>query len=377
MVKIEKNSEGEKDIKTCVLKTNQDDDIKESWSFSKLLKDAGKFLLLLLVVPAFLNYAALMKEEKELKPEGYLIDVSYGQKLFKNCVGKEGSKPTVILDAPLGQTSDVWFPIASSLAKLTRVCFYDRGGLGFSQRAFTGLNQTQKKVGKPHTVEKMVEDFHRLFDNEEKPFVLVGMDLGALVTKFYTQLYQDHIAATILINPIFDNLFLGKDNPWNQFWFESHMPSLQLQHISAAAGITRLGLQTGLFRQPFPFKKAPEDMKKRQKYLRCKSSHMSSIIEESHFLNESLAQARVMTKLRPYPESIPLHLVWTDKFDDRISKENNRVWIKSQEMFEKSSRVNPSSITRLHTTSPGMFFTDDEKISDLIRKAVLSARKKI
>lgn len=125
MVKIEKNSEGEKDIKTCVLKTNQDDDIKESWSFSKLLKDAGKFLLLLLVVPAFLNYAALMKEEKELKPEGiflfldyqnycnesikyivkfsniffclgYLIDVSYGQKLFKNCVGKEGSKPTGI-----------------------------------------------------------------------------------------------------------------------------------------------------------------------------------------------------------------------------------------------------------------------------------------
>jgi len=37
----------------------------------------------------------------------------------------------------------------------------------------------------------MIEDFHRLFDNEEKPFILVGVDMGALVTKFYAQLYQE------------------------------------------------------------------------------------------------------------------------------------------------------------------------------------------
>ena len=39
----------------------------------------------------------------------------------------------------------------------------------------------------------MVEDFHRLFDTEEKPFILVGMDLGALVSKFYAQLYQEYV----------------------------------------------------------------------------------------------------------------------------------------------------------------------------------------
>lgn len=45
-------------------------------------------------------------------------------------------------------------------------------------------------------------------------------------------------------------------------------------------------------------------------------------------------------------------------------------------MFEKTSRIKPSSITRLHNTSPKMFFTDDQRISDLIRKAVLSTRNK-
>ena len=37
----------------------------------------------------------------------------------------------------------------------------------------------------------MVEDFHKLFENEEKPFVLVGADLGATVAKFYTQMFQE------------------------------------------------------------------------------------------------------------------------------------------------------------------------------------------
>ena len=37
----------------------------------------------------------------------------------------------------------------------------------------------------------MVEDFHRLFDIEEKPFVLVGADIGASIAKFYTQVFPE------------------------------------------------------------------------------------------------------------------------------------------------------------------------------------------
>ena len=43
----------------------------------------------------------------------------------------------VVLDAPIAQTSDVWTLVRSVVAKRTRVCVYDRAGLGFSDRAYT------------------------------------------------------------------------------------------------------------------------------------------------------------------------------------------------------------------------------------------------
>ena len=39
----------------------------------------------------------------------------------------------------------------------------------------------------------MFEDFHKLFDNEVKPYILVGADLGATVIKFYTQMLREYI----------------------------------------------------------------------------------------------------------------------------------------------------------------------------------------
>jgi len=45
-------------------------------------------------------------------------------------------------------------------------------------------------------------------------------------------------------------------------------------------------------------------------------------------------------------------------------------------MFEETSRMKPVSITRLHTSSPKMFFTHQDRITEIIRKAVLVSRKK-
>ena len=43
----------------------------------------------------------------------------------------------VILDAPIGQSSDAWILVRSAVAKRTKICTYDRAGLGFSDRAYT------------------------------------------------------------------------------------------------------------------------------------------------------------------------------------------------------------------------------------------------
>lgn len=376
------NHQKEGAVKEC--KTNDKTDGKSdkedekckgnTWNWKRILINICKALALFVLLPAFLNFSALVREEKELRPEGVLIDVRHGQKLFKTCNGT--GSPTVILDAPGGETSDVWSLIFPAVAKFTKVCMYDRAGLGFSDRIQKGMNES-KKAGKAYTVERMVEDFHKLFENEEKPFILVGADLGATVSKFYTQMFQDSVASTVLINPIFEGIFLGgNDNPWSKYWYNSFMPSLQLQHIFSALGITRLGLQTGILLEPMGYSETPNIVRNRQKYLRCKPGHVSSMVEESYFLNETLSQSRTLQKLRPYPEHISTSLVWTDKYNAKIPFDRNQVWLKSQEMFSKSFPKTDHGTTKLSGFLPETLFTKYRNIVKIIRTSVNDWRKK-
>jgi len=363
-------------VKISKKKTADADNTTSSWSLRWFVTTACKVFLIVIVLPAFLNFSALIHEEKQLVPPGgVLIDIKYGQKLFRSCAGT--GSPTVILDAPCGETSDVWTLIYPAIAKFTRVCVYDRAGLGFSERVRRGVNET-KKSGKAHTVERMVEDVHKLFENEARPFTLVGADLGATVVKFYAQLYQDDVASVVFINPIFEGIFLGgSGNPWSKYWYTSFMPALQLKHILAAMGMTRIGLQLGFTKSPFAYPEVPDLVKQRQKFLNCKPGHVSSIVEESHFLNETLSQLRTLQQLRPYSKDLPTSVVWTNKYSEKLSADRNQVWLRSQEMFTKATFVEKKHKTvKIDGFLPKALFTQDKSIVKVIRASVTDWRKK-
>src|SRR5215510_8769507 len=71
-------------------------------------------------------------DQKKYPAPGQLIDIG-GYRLHLYCMGdsKNGS-PTVILEQGLGGTSPAWALIQPEVAKVTRVCSYDRAGLGWS-----------------------------------------------------------------------------------------------------------------------------------------------------------------------------------------------------------------------------------------------------
>ena len=62
-------------------------------------------------------------------PPGSLVDVS-GSRLHVHCEG-EGT-PAVIFEAALGASSISWSLVQPPVARLTRVCSYDRAGFGWS-----------------------------------------------------------------------------------------------------------------------------------------------------------------------------------------------------------------------------------------------------
>ena len=71
----------------------------------------------------------------------------------------------------MGAPSEYWAPIQQEIARLTRVCRFDRAGRGESDPAPTT----------PRTCADMVADLRALLRNASipAPYVLVGNSLGA------------------------------------------------------------------------------------------------------------------------------------------------------------------------------------------------------
>ncbi|CAN9514137.1 unnamed protein product [Ophioblennius macclurei] len=160
-------------------------------SCSSVLLNVGKCFLLIIFIPPFLNYASLQREGHVLLPkDGLIVDVGLGQKMHLLCKGR--GQPVVILDAPTGMSSDVWCHVQESVAKLTKVCTYDRMGLGFSKRLIQNETTGTEKVWGISTTGRMVDDLQRLLQAAEiaRPFILVGSELGALNGRFYSHIHD-------------------------------------------------------------------------------------------------------------------------------------------------------------------------------------------
>jgi len=106
-------------------------------------------------------------------PPGRLVD-SGGRKLHLHGSG-EGT-PTVILMAGAGAFSIDWALVQQEVAGTTRVCSYDRAGLGWSDPGPA-----------EETVEETVEDLHLLLRaaGETGPYLLVGASIGGVYNRAY------------------------------------------------------------------------------------------------------------------------------------------------------------------------------------------------
>ena len=166
----------------------------------KKLFHAVMITLLVLLILAFVTLAAgtfaRSSLAKRYPPPGQLVDVG-GYRLHLNCMG-QGS-PTVILDAGLGDFSLTWGQVQPEIAKITRVCSYDRAGYGWSESS----PQHQTAITK-------AEALHTLLVNAEipGPYVLVGHSLGGLIGRVYTHSYPDEVAGMVLVDSSHEEMYL-------------------------------------------------------------------------------------------------------------------------------------------------------------------------
>lgn len=120
-------------------------------------------------------------------PPGHLVDVG-GHRLHVFAAG-EGS-PTVVLEA--GQTgwSADWRYVQPEVAAFTRVCAYDRAGMGWSE---TGPE--------PRHALQMAEELRKLLDRSDlqPPYVLVGAGPGAHTARLFHHFFWDEVIGMVLV----------------------------------------------------------------------------------------------------------------------------------------------------------------------------------
>lgn len=138
---------------------------------------------------ALLAFAAAVSLGPYAKP-AQLVRLHEGRTLNLVCMGQ--GAPTVVLEAGWSSWSLDWAPVQAAMARTTRVCAYDRAGLGFSS-----------PDSKPKTLATVVADETEMLDKAgiDGPLVLIGHSKGAVFARAFTATHPDRVAALVLIDP--------------------------------------------------------------------------------------------------------------------------------------------------------------------------------
>jgi pimeloyl-ACP methyl ester carboxylesterase len=168
---------------------------------SKLLsKKRAALALLALMIPVIVVLASPTAQEalrqagrsmrrSLLIATGRMVRVNGDTYVQFECFG-QGS-PTIVFQNGLGLTQDTWTEVAPAVAKTTRVCTYNRPGIGWSDRVPT-----------PRTGQAITEEFHTILRNAEAnpPYVLVGHSFGGILIRLYAAAYPSEVAGLVLVD---------------------------------------------------------------------------------------------------------------------------------------------------------------------------------
>lgn len=120
---------------------------------------------------------------------GKLVDMGGGRQMHINCTGD--GNPTVVLDSGLGDTYISWRAVQPEIAKFTRVCSYDRAGLGYSDPS-----------PEPRTSKVMAQELHALLQAAAipPPYILVGHSMGGYDVRLFASEHRNEVAGMVLVD---------------------------------------------------------------------------------------------------------------------------------------------------------------------------------
>jgi pimeloyl-ACP methyl ester carboxylesterase len=237
----------------------------------------------LMLVGALYESVTEAADVRAYPPPGRLVDVG-GYRLHINCSGT--GSPTVVIDVGLSDWSMMWSWVQPAVAKKTRVCTYDRAGMGWSE------------VGpQPRTAHQFVKELHALLHNASirGPYVLVGHSLGGFTVRLFAHDYPAEVAGAVLIESMSPRQVAHlptdiKAQPTSQSHAFSILPAL------ARVGLVRLVAQPlGLIPH------LPPQTERAYVALFVRPHYLQALMDEAQGIPESAAQADAVKTLGDVP----------------------------------------------------------------------------
>jgi pimeloyl-ACP methyl ester carboxylesterase len=151
------------------------------WTRRALIRLAG-FLVVVVAAGATYEWIASRRDLSATPPPGRLIDVG-GHRLHIWCSGT--GTPAVILESGLGGPAVSWGFVQPEVARFTRVCSYDRAGLGYSDPGPS-----------PRTARRIARELADLLRGSgiTDPLVLVGASSGGFSMRIFASEHTERIS---------------------------------------------------------------------------------------------------------------------------------------------------------------------------------------
>lgn len=145
-------------------------------------------LALCVVAGSVYQWSQQKAEQEQFPPPGQMIDVE-GLSLHIDCRGQ--GTPTIVIESGLMSGSASWGLVHDPLARLTRVCAYDRPGMDWSEPS-----------GELLRADLVAERLHQLLAaagvNGKR--VLMGMSAGGVFVREYYQQHPEDVVGMVLVD---------------------------------------------------------------------------------------------------------------------------------------------------------------------------------